>query len=123
MRTIAAEPALKRHRWRPGSVALRQIRTLRKSTELTLRRMPFKRLVLELLAGIDPRRMQSDALHAVQEAAEAYLVGLFEDMALIGLHARRVTAMSKDLRLALRLRGDAAALGDLSDPPAANHSA
>lgn len=51
-------------------------------------------------------RFQSQAILALQEAAEAYLVGLFEDTNLCAIHARRVTIMTKDLHLARRIRGE-----------------
>ena len=51
-------------------------------------------------------RFQSTALAALQEAAENFLVGLFEDVNLLAVHAKRVTVMPCDIRLALRIRGD-----------------
>jgi len=51
-------------------------------------------------------RFQSQAVLALQESAEAYLVSLFEDTNLCAIHAKRVTIMSKDLQLAKRIRGD-----------------
>ena len=97
----------KRYRPRPGTVALRQIRKYQKSTDLLIRKLPFQRLVREIAQELRADfRFQSTALMALQEAAEAYLVGLFEDTNLCALHARRVTIMVKDIRLARRLRGD-----------------
>lgn len=51
-------------------------------------------------------RFQSAAIGALQEAAEAYLVGLFEDTNLCAIHAKRVTIMPKDIQLARRIRGE-----------------
>ena len=51
-------------------------------------------------------KFQSDAIMALQESAEAYLVGLFEDTNLAAIHARRVTIMPKDIILARRIRGE-----------------
>ena len=51
-------------------------------------------------------RFQSQALQALQEATEAYLVGLFEDTNLCAIHAKRSTVMKKDMELARRIRGD-----------------
>jgi len=69
----------KPHRFRPGTVALREIRRYQKSTELLLRRLPFQRLVREIAQEFKADlRFQSSAVQAIQEAAEAYLVGLFE---------------------------------------------
>lgn len=83
--------------------------TLRKSTELLLRKLPFQRLVREIAQDIKSTgeiRFQSSALSALQEAAEAYLIGLFEDTNLCAIHAKRVTIMPKDMQLARRIRGD-----------------
>jgi len=95
------------HRWRPGTVALREIRRYQKTTELLIRRLPFQRLVREIAQEYkQDLRFQSSAVLAIQEAAEAYLVGLFEDTNLCAIHAKRVTIMSSDLQLARRIRGD-----------------
>jgi len=97
----------KPHRWRPGTVALREIRKYQKNTDLLIRKAPFQRLVRELACAIkSDLRMQSTALLALQEAAEAYLVGLFNDTNKCALHAKRVTIMPKDMQLALRIRGE-----------------
>jgi histone H3 len=93
----------KPHRFRPGTVALREIRRYQKSTELLLRRLPFQRLVREIAQEFKADlRFQSSAVQAIQEAAEAYLVGLFEDTNLCAIHAKRVTIMPRDVQLARR---------------------
>ncbi|KAM0786545.1 hypothetical protein ACM66B_002002 [Microbotryomycetes sp. NB124-2] len=79
-----AQPKKKPHRYRPGTVALREIRKYQKSTELLIRRLPFTRV----------------------EASEHYLVELFEDSLLCTLHAKRITLQPKDMALARRLRGE-----------------
>jgi len=95
----------KKHRFRPGTVALREIRKFQKSTELLIRRLPFQRLVREVAQEkASELRFQTQAVLALQEAAEAYLVGLFEDTNLCAIHAKRVTIMPKDMQLARRLR-------------------
>ena len=117
----------KPHRFRPGTVALREIRRYQKSTELLIRKLPFQRLVRELAQDFKvcvseltqtmtclltrfPQqtdlRFQSSAVMALQEASEAYLVSLFEDTNLAAIHAKRVTIQPKDLALARRLRGE-----------------
>ena len=104
----------KRYRYRPGTVALKQIRQYQKSTDLLIRKLPFQRLVLEIagdskviaLPLCGRVRFQSAAIMALQEAAEAYLVGLFEDSNLCAIHAKRVTIMPKDIQLARRIRGE-----------------
>ena len=106
----------KRYRYRPGTVALKQIRQYQKSTELLIRKLPFQRLVREIACDQDvitsplcgKVRFQSAAIMALQEASEAYLVGLFEDSNLCAIHAKRVTIMPKDIQLARRIRGERA---------------
>ncbi|KAK6908895.1 histone H3 [Kwoniella sp. B9012] len=97
----------KPHRYRPGTVALREIRRYQKSTELLIRKLPFQRLVREIAQDFKTDlRFQSSAVLALQEASEAYLVSLFEDTNLAAIHAKRVTIQPKDLQLARRLRGE-----------------
>uniref|UniRef100_A0A6V7QSC7 Core Histone H2A/H2B/H3 domain-containing protein n=1 Tax=Ananas comosus var. bracteatus TaxID=296719 RepID=A0A6V7QSC7_ANACO len=92
-----------------GTVALREIRKYQKSTELLIRKLPFQRLVREIAQDFKTDlRFQSSAVAALQEAAEAYLVGLFEDTNLCAIHAKRVTIMPKDIQLARRIRGERA---------------
>lgn len=95
------------HRFRPGTRALREIRHYQRSSELLIRKLPFQRLVREVTQQIQAEvRWQASALAALQESAEAYLVGLFEDTNLCALHARRVTVMPRDMSLARRIRGE-----------------
>ena len=97
----------KPHRYRPGTVALREIRRYQKSTELLIRKLPFQRLVREIAQDFKTDlRFQGSAVLALQEASEAYLVGLFEDTNLCAIHAKRVTIMPKDIQLARRIRGE-----------------
>jgi histone H3 len=99
----------KPHRFRPGTVALREIRRYQKSTDLLIRKLPFQRLVREIAQDFKTDlRFQSAAIGALQEASEAYLVGLFEDTNLCAIHAKRVTIMPKDIQLARRIRGERA---------------
>jgi histone H3 len=99
----------KPHRYRPGTVALREIRKYQKSTELLIRKLPFQRLVREIAQDMkSDLRFQSSAVMALQEATEAYLVGLFEDTNIVAIHAKRMTIMPKDIQLARRIRGERA---------------
>lgn len=94
-------------RFKPGTVALREIKRYQKSTQLLLPRAPFQRLVRGLCGNYDSDlRFQAQALIALQEAAEAYLVGIFEDSNLCAIHANRVTVQKKDMLLAYRIRGE-----------------
>jgi len=104
----------KPHRYKPGTVALQEIRRYQKTTELLIRKLPFQRLVREITQELRDNfgdskpdfRFQSSALGALQEAAEAYLVSLFEDTNACATHAKRVTIQDKDIDLARRLRGE-----------------
>lgn len=97
----------KPHRYRPGTIALREIRRYQRNTDLLLRKLPFQRLVREIAQDVGKldTRFQSHALCALQEAAEAFLVALFEDTNLCAIHARRVTIQPRDMVLAKRIRG------------------
>ncbi|KAL9939337.1 hypothetical protein V8E36_002150 [Tilletia maclaganii] len=99
----------KPHRYKPGTVALREIRRYQKSTKLLIRKLPFQRLVRDIAENTLPLkgiRFQSSALLALQEASEAYLVQLFEDVNDAAIHAKRVTIMRRDIQLARRIRGE-----------------
>ena len=107
----------KPHHYRPGMVALREIRRYQKSTECLIKRSPFQKLIREISQEyrVCPQgpgtpsmqvRFQSTAITALQEAAENFIGGLFEDVNLLDVHAKRVTVMPQDVRLALRIRGD-----------------
>ena len=100
----------KPHRYRPGTVALREFRRYQKSTDLFIRKAPFQRLVREIAETMtingEDLRFQSPALLALHEASEAYLVNLFEDTNLCAIHAKHVTIMPKDMLLVRRIRGE-----------------
>ena len=103
---MKAVPQKKPHRYRPGTVALREIRRYQKSQELLIRKLPFQRLVREITSQFKlDMRWQSTAVLALQEAAEAFLVRMFEDTNLCAIHARRITILPRDMRLALRISG------------------
>lgn len=100
--------AVREHRrYRPGQRALKEIRIYQKSTDLLLRRLPFARLCKEVMTCFTTEnyRWQASALLALQEAAEQFLVQIFEEANLCAIHAKRVTVMPKDIQLARRIRG------------------
>ncbi|XP_040571647.1 uncharacterized protein [Lepeophtheirus salmonis] len=104
-----ATPTPKKRRFRPGTKALREIRHFQKKTDLLIPHLPFSRLVKEISIKASSKtdiRFQSSALQALQEAAETYLVHLFEDVVLLAIHAKRVTIMPKDIILSRRIRGE-----------------
>ena len=106
----------KRYRYRPGTVALKQIRQYQKSTELLIRKLPFQRLVREIASDSEvirsplcgKVRFQSAAIMAYKKLQKLISLGLFEDSNLCAIHARRVTIMPKDIQLARRIRGERA---------------
>ena len=92
-------------RYRPGHLALQEICHYQKRTILLIRKLPFQRLIRELVQKFKVDvRFRSSTLMALQEAAEAYLVRLFEDTNLCAIHVKRVTIMPKDIQLARRIR-------------------
>ncbi len=106
----------KPHKFKPGTVALREIRKFQKSTDLLIKKLPFQRLVRKLVEdeersqAADAKespvafKVQSSALAALQEASEAYLVHVLEDSNLAAIHAKRVTIMPRDIQLANRIK-------------------
>ena len=98
---------VKPHRYRAGTVALQDIRHFQKTSALLIRKLPFQRLVREIAQDFKTDlQFQSAAILCLQEAAEAYLVRLFDDANLCAIHARRVTIMPKDILLARQIRGE-----------------
>jgi len=97
-----------KRRYRPGTRALMEIRRYQRNTDLLIPKMPFSRVIREIaqsLCSTKDLRFQSSAVMCLQEAAEAFLVTLFEDSVLCAIHAKRVTLMPKDMDLARRIRG------------------
>ena len=98
----------RRKRYRPGTVALREIRKYQKSTELLIRKLPFQTLVREVVGNLYPResfRFQSTALLALQEAAESYLVRMFTQVNDLAIHGNRVTVQPRDVHIWGRMMG------------------
>ena len=92
-------------RFRKGTRALQEIRKLQKTTELLIRKRPFQRLVREVMQDLKTGlRIQGAALCALQEATEAYIIGILEDTNSCAIHAKRVTIMPKDMRLTMRIK-------------------
>ena len=101
----------KPHRYRPGTVALREIRRYQKSADLLIRKLPFARVVKQItytdLHHTD-KRYTATAMLGLQEAAEFQLVGMFENANLCAIHAKRVTVMPKDIQLTRKIKCDRA---------------
>ena len=97
----------KPHRYRPGTVTIREIRKYQKNTDLLIRKAPFQRLVRKIAINLKlDLRMQITAILALQEASEAYLVCFFEDTNECATHAKHVSIMPKDIQLAQHIRGE-----------------
>ena len=86
-----------------------EIRRYQKSTEFLIRKLPFSRVVREIAQDFKTDlQFKRKVIRALQEAAEAYLVGLIEDTNLCAIHAKHVTIMPKDIQLACRICGERA---------------
>jgi len=95
-----------KHRYRPGTVALREIKKYQKSTELLIRKLPFARFVRECLnpnSNPNPKRITGEALLILQEATEYFAVSLFEMANLSAIHAKRVSIFPKDLKISTKV--------------------
>ncbi|PRW57327.1 N-acetyltransferase 9 [Chlorella sorokiniana] len=106
-KSVKAAAVKKPHRFRPGTVALREIRKYQRSTSLLIRKLPFARLAKEITNNVapEPFRWTVEGMLALQEATEDFIVHLLEDCNLCAIHAKRVTIMPKDMQLARRIRG------------------
>ena len=105
-KTAPHEDEARRRRFRPGTVALREIRKLQKSTHLLIGKSTFQRVVREVAQEFKPDvRFQMGAIEALQHTTEAFFVELFEEAQIAALHAKRVTIMKQDIKLAIRMHG------------------
>ncbi|KAL6046369.1 H3f3cp [Balamuthia mandrillaris] len=100
-----SRPLKKPHCFRPGAVALQEIRTFPQH-DLLVRRKAFERLAREMLAERSDKGLRFDepALRVLQQAAEEYLIGFFSDANSCALHSKRINVQPKDMMLARRLR-------------------
>ena len=109
----------KPHRYRPGTVALREIHRYQKSTNLMIPKMPYVKLLREITQDQckQPKdgndyRWQGAAILATQTAAEDYLTVQLEDANVCALHSKRVTVMPKDIQLVRRIKGEETVITD-----------
>jgi histone H3 len=108
---VAVQKAIamrKPHRWRPGMLTATEIRKFQKPTDLLIRKAPFQRLVQEIVqqvSGKSDLQMQSTAILALQEAAEYFIVDVFNNTNLCALYGKHKTIMVKDLVLACCIQG------------------
>lgn len=102
---VAGKKARKKHRFRSGTVALREIRRYQKSTELLLRKLPFRRLVREIAQDYHSGdlRFQATAFLALQEASEMYLTEILSEANECAIHDKRVTLLARDVQLARKI--------------------
>ena len=100
-----------KRRTRPGKKALREIKAYQRSVDTLLPRAALQRVVKEITGKYYPdARYSYGAIDAIQQCVESYMIGLFEDTTLCAVHAKRMTVMTKDMRLARRIRGEITAL-------------
>ncbi len=97
----------KSHRWCPGTVAAREIRKFQKTTNLLIRKAPFQHVVRKIALNFrkSDLQMQSTAVLALQEAAEYFMVDVFNNTNLCAVHVKHVTIQVKDLVLACCIQG------------------
>ena len=107
LKTIRDEKLEKQRKIQRGMQALKEIQKYQKGADLLIRRVPFQRLVREIVQKKgEGLKLQSSAVLALQEAGEAFIVGLMEQANLCASHAKWVTIMSRDIQLACRIQGD-----------------
>ena|SRR3990167_1058790 len=100
-----------KRKYRPGMRALRDIKMYQRSTNLLLPKAALLRVIRDMTAKIFPEARYSDAaVNAIQNCVESHMIGLFEDTNLCAIHAGRATIMTKDMRLARRIRGETATI-------------
>lgn len=97
----------KKIRFKPGTVALRQIRKLQKTTDTQIPALAFQRLVREIAQEYRADlRFSKAGMESLQEAAEAFLVDVYGDANLLTIHRNKVTVGPRDMQLAVHIRGD-----------------
>ena len=107
LKAIRDEKLERQRKIQRGMQALREIQKYQKGVDLLIRRVPFQRLVREIVQKKrEGLKLQSSAVLALQEASEAFLVGIMEQANLFTIHAKRVTIMPRDIQLACRIQGD-----------------
>ena len=107
LKVVKEERIEKQRKIQRGMQALKEIQKYQKWADLLIQRLPFQRLVREIMQRRrEGLRFQSAAVLALQEAGEAFLVGLLEQASLCAIHVKWVTIMPKDIQLTQRIRGD-----------------
>ena len=99
---LKAGKVKKPQKYWPGIVALCEICNFQKSLDLLICKLPFLHPVCEIAIEVGKYdvHFQACTILTLQEAAEAYLVGLLEDANLCMIHAKCITIMPKDIQLA-----------------------
>ena len=107
LKAIRDEKLEKQRKVQKGMQALKEIQRYQKGVDLLIRRVPFQRLVREIIQKRrEGLKLQSSTVLVLQEASEAFLVGLMEQANLCTIHVKRVTIMPRDIQLACRFWGD-----------------
>ena len=94
-------------RFQPGTVALQEIWKFHKSTKLLIPKIPFLRMVKEIIqCDHGDHFIQAGAVLALHEATKVYIIRLLEDTNLCTIHAKCMTILPQDMRLARRIWGE-----------------
>ena len=112
MPKVQRDPMKRYYRHRPGTRSLREIAYYQKRVKLLIRKLSFQRVAHEIgqdgmIVSMPDCRWHSNAILALQEGAEAFIIGIYKDANLCALHAKRVTLMPKDLHLSQKICGEA----------------
>ena len=103
---------MKKRRYRPGTVSLREIRKYQTSTDLLIPKLAFQRLVKEMIQDecrerdIPTKKIQSPAILTLQCVCEDYVTELFNMSQRTAIHAKRITVIPDDIKIVMDLRGD-----------------
>jgi histone H3 len=103
----AGVKATKPHRYRAGTRALIEIRQQQRGAELLMQKAPFRRLVRTIGdEQKDELMWTKEAMVALQTAAEAYLIEMFQGSNAMAIFSKRSTIMPRDILMALFMKGD-----------------
>lgn len=110
----AASVVRRRRRYKPGTVALREVRRYQRGTDLLIRRLPYQRFVRSVADthasgtnNAEGLRFQGAAIDLLQEASENYLISCLIDAKKLSAHANRIGVNKRDIAMVLEVRNAA----------------